>query len=73
LDVAGSVDKGAEKIRLTKELEQLDKVIAGSEARLANEAFTSKAPPKVIEGARAQLAENQAKRDELRRLLAALG
>ena len=73
LDVVGSVDKTAERGRLSKELEQLGKVIAGSEARLANEAFTSKAPTNVIEGARQQLAENQAKCKELRRLLAALG
>lgn len=51
---------------------QLNKVIASSEAKLANEAFTSKAPAAVIEGARKQLAENQAKREELKRLLEAL-
>jgi valyl-tRNA synthetase len=39
---------------------------------LSNESFTSKAPANVIEGARKQLAENHAKRDELRRLLDAL-
>jgi valyl-tRNA synthetase len=66
------IDKAAESARLSKELEQLDKVIASSEARLANEAFTAKAPAAVIDGARKQLAENQAKREELRRLLAAL-
>jgi valyl-tRNA synthetase len=69
----GTVDKGAERVRLGKELANLDKVIASSEARLANEAFTSKAPANVIEGAKKQLAENQAKREELKRLLTALG
>jgi valyl-tRNA synthetase len=73
LDIAGSVDKGAERIRLGKEIEKLSNVIANSEAKLANEAFVSKAPAKVIEGAKAQLAENVAKREELKRLLAALG
>jgi valyl-tRNA synthetase len=72
LNVVGAVDKAAESAKLNKELEQLDKVIASSEARLANEAFTSKAPAAVIDGARKQLAENQVKREELRRLLAAL-
>ncbi len=66
------VDKAAESLRLNKELENLTKIIAGSEAKLANEAFTSKAPANVIDGARKQLAENQAKRDELKRLLVAL-
>jgi valyl-tRNA synthetase len=64
-----AVDKPAERLRLSKELEKLDQHIAGQEAKLANEAFTSKAPAKVVEGARAQLVENLAKREELRRLL----
>jgi len=68
-----SIDKGAERIRLGKELEKLTQHIASQEAKLANEAFVAKAPAKVIEGARAQLAENVAKREELKRLLAALG
>jgi valyl-tRNA synthetase len=73
LDLASTVDAGAEKIRLAKELEQLTKHIAGTEARLANKAFTDKAPPAVIDGARKQLAEQQAKRAELERLLKGLG
>jgi valyl-tRNA synthetase len=73
LDLASTVDVGAEKTRLTKELEQITKHIAGTEARLANQAFVSKAPPAVLEGAKKQLAEQQAKRTELERLLKALG
>ncbi len=73
LDLASAVDAGAEKARLAKELEQLAKHIAGTEVRLANEAFVSKAPPAVLEGARRQLADQQAKRNELERLLKVLG
>jgi valyl-tRNA synthetase len=73
LDLASTVDAGAEKVRLTKELEQITKHIAGTEARLANQAFVSKAPPAVLEGARKQLAEQQAKRAELERLFKSLG
>ena len=73
LGLASTVDVGAEKIRLTKELDQLTKHIAGTEARLANEAFVSKAPPAVLEGARKQLADQKAKHAELGRLLKALG
>jgi valyl-tRNA synthetase len=73
LDLASAVDAGAEKVRLTKELDQLAKHIAGTEARLSNEAFVSKAPPAVLEGARKQLADQKAKRAELERLLKALG
>jgi len=73
LDLASTVDVAAERIRLTKELDALTKHIAGTEARLANEAFVSKAPPAVLEGARKQLADQKAKHAELQRLLAALG
>ncbi len=73
LDLASTVDAGAEKVRLARELEQISKHIAGTEARLANQAFVSKAPPAVLEGARKQLADQQAKRAELERLLKSLG
>jgi valyl-tRNA synthetase len=73
LDLAGTVDAAAEKLRLVKEVETLAKHIAGTEARLANQAFVSKAPPAVLEGARKQLADLQAKKAELERLCAALG
>ncbi|HEY1107535.1 MAG TPA: valine--tRNA ligase, partial [Opitutaceae bacterium] len=73
LDLASTVDVGAEKVRLSKELEQISKHIAGTEARLSNEAFVSKAPPAVLEGARKQLADQKAKKAELERLLKSLG
>jgi valyl-tRNA synthetase len=72
LDLASTVDAGAEKVRLSKELDQLSKHIAGTEARLSNEAFVSKAPPAVLDGARKQLADQKAKRGELERLLKSL-
>lgn len=49
------------------------KHIAGTDARLSNEAFVSKAPPAVLDGARKQLADQKAKRGELERLLKSLG
>jgi valyl-tRNA synthetase len=73
VDLASSVDVAAERIRMTKEIDALAKHIAGTEARLANQAFVSKAPAAVLEGARRQLSEQQAKRAELERLLRALG
>ncbi|ATC65348.1 valine--tRNA ligase [Nibricoccus aquaticus] len=72
LDTGVKVDAAAEKARLTKELEAITKHVSGTEARLANVAFTSKAPAAVLDGARKQLAEQQAKRAELERLLKAL-
>jgi valyl-tRNA synthetase len=73
LDRAASIDVAAEKQHLNKELEALARHIAGTEARLSNPAFTGKAPPEVLAGARRQLAEQQAKRSELTRLLESLG
>ncbi len=66
-------DPAAEKAKLVKDLETIAKHVAATEARLANKAFTDKAPAAVLEGARKQLADQQAKQAELQRLLAALG
>jgi valyl-tRNA synthetase len=51
--------------RKQKELDQLDKNIASLERQLSDAAFLAKAPPKVVEGMRAKLAEYQAKRDKM--------
>ena len=73
LEQSGVVDVAAETQRLTKELEKIDKVVAAGEAKLTNETFVSKAPPQILEGARKQLEEAKAKRDELSRMLKTLG
>ncbi|MFP6893816.1 MAG: valine--tRNA ligase, partial [Opitutales bacterium] len=73
LDLASGIDLDAERARLDKEIANLCKVVASTEARLSNESFTAKAPPEVIEGARRQLAENQAKLRENQIALKALG
>lgn len=73
LDLAGSLDVEAEKERLTKEAEKLEKVVQSGEAKLKNEKFVSNAPAEVVQGARDQLAENQAKLEEIRKLIASLG
>ncbi len=73
LELAGTVDVAAEKIRLAKELTKLEQAVAAGEAKLTNDAFVSKAPPKILEGARKQLDDAKAKRDEIARMLATLG
>jgi valyl-tRNA synthetase len=73
LELSGTVDVAAEKIRLAKELAKLEQAVAAGEAKLTNEAFVSKAPPKILEGARKQLDEAKAKRDEIARMLNTLG
>ena len=72
LDLASAVDVEAEKERLNRELSKVEKIISGAESRLKNEAFLSKAPKDVVEGARNQMAANCEKRAEIERLLAAL-
>ncbi|MDP0498873.1 MAG: valine--tRNA ligase [Verrucomicrobiota bacterium JB022] len=73
LDLASAIDVAAEKERLGKELAKLEKGIQSGEAKLNNEKFVSSAPANIVEGARAQLAETKAKKEEIERLLASLG
>ena len=61
LNLAGAVDLEKEKAKLTKELEQLQKYVVSTEAKLANAEFTSKAPAKVIDEMKAKLTEAQEK------------
>ena len=49
------VNKEAELKRLGEMAAKLEGMIKGGEAKLNNEAFVSKAPAKIIEGAKAQL------------------
>jgi valyl-tRNA synthetase len=48
---------GRDRARLEKELVEAEGHLAAARARLANEAFTGKAPPAVVEGARTREAE----------------
>ena len=72
LDLSSSIDVEAEKKRLSKELEKLNKLVAVGENKLKNPKFVESAPEKVVEGARKQLAETTEKRDETLRILESL-
>ncbi len=72
VDVKGAVDVEAETKRLQKEKAKLEGAIKSAQARLSNEAFTSKAPQNVIDGAKKQLDENLAKLAEIEKLIANL-
>ncbi len=72
LDLSGSVDTAAEKEKLSKEKQKLEGLINSTQARLSNEAFTSKAPKNVIEGAQKQLEDYKGKIAEIDRLLASM-
>jgi valyl-tRNA synthetase len=58
-------DAKADPARLQRDIDQLKKNIANHGRQLSDEAFLAKAPPKVIEGMRAKLAEYKA---QLRKL-----
>jgi valyl-tRNA synthetase len=72
LDLSSSIDVEAEKARLTKELEKLNKLVAAGEGKLKNPKFVDGAPAEIVEGARKQLAEVIGKRDETKRILESL-
>jgi len=72
LNLAESIDIDAQRQRLSKELEKLKKLVHIGASKLKNERFMSKAPPQVVEGAKKQLAETQAKFEEVKRLLSSL-
>jgi valyl-tRNA synthetase len=48
---------GRDRARLERELAGAQGLLAAARARLANEAFVSKAPPAVVEAAKARAAE----------------
>ena len=73
LDLASGIDLDAERARLDKEITKLQKVVASAQARLANESFTAKAPENVVQGARDQLVQTQAKLAETQAARRALG
>ncbi len=73
LDLAGLIDVAAEKERLNKELESVEKYYKGIEMKLANEEFVKNAPVAVVAGEKAKMAEAQEKLNKLKAQLESLG
>jgi valyl-tRNA synthetase len=67
------IDKTAERARLQKELEGLEREMENKRRQLGNEAFLQKAPPHVVEGLRKRLAELEVLWEKIRRALDHLG
>ena len=59
------IDVAAERERLIKELEKIEKQLASAQARLGDEQFLSKAPPHVVEGLRKQAEEATILREKI--------
>jgi len=64
VNLEGFVDKSAEKTRLQKGIEKLQKGLASSQAKLANTTFVESAPAQVVAGVRATM-ESQLKELEI--------
>jgi valyl-tRNA synthetase len=69
-DESTSASAAADRARLEKELAEAEGFLEAARARLGNEAFTSRAPAQVVEGARAREAELA---DQVERLHERLG
>ncbi len=67
------IDVAAERLRLTKELEQIEKEIGNGQRQLGNQQFLSKAPAKVVEGMRKRSTELEVLREKIRSQLDELG
>ncbi len=72
MPLEGLVDIAAELAKLEKQKKDLEGWIAGSKAKLSNEKFVSKAPPKVIEDSKKLLAENEEKLNRVNDMISAL-
>jgi valyl-tRNA synthetase len=71
-DLADAVDAGAERERLMKLVGDLDKSIAALTARLSNPGYADKAPAKLVQQTRDELARQQAEREQAAAALGSL-
>ncbi|MFA5359612.1 MAG: valine--tRNA ligase [Patescibacteria group bacterium] len=62
----GAVDAEKEKIRIEKEISNLEKIIASAEVRLANKEFTDKAPAEIVKKEKEKLKNWQAELKSLK-------
>jgi valyl-tRNA synthetase len=67
------IDVAAERERLTKELEKIEKEQANGQRQLANEQFLAKAPAKVVDGLKARAEELKVLREKTLAQLKELG
>jgi valyl-tRNA synthetase len=72
LPLAGMVDLAKERQRLTTEIEEVTKGIAGSDKLLANKDFLAKAPAQVVERERSKLADYHQRQAKLQERLRSL-
>ncbi|MGA9963200.1 MAG: hypothetical protein WBP66_12710, partial [Azonexus sp.] len=67
------IDVAAERERLAKEIEKLEKQISIAQGKLANEGFVARAPGSVVEQEKQRVADFSATLEKLKPQLAKLG
>lgn len=67
------IDIAAERERLAKEIEKIEKQVASDQSKLANEGFVARAPAAVVEQTKQRVAEFTATLEKLKPQLAKLG
>lgn len=72
LDLSGTIDIGAERKRLTKDLEAAQKEKAQATGKLGNEAFLAKAPDNVVDKIRGRLTKAESDIERITGQLASL-
>jgi valyl-tRNA synthetase len=70
--MVGAVDPAQERQRLTKQLADIEKQLAGTDAKLANESFVAKAAPIAVQRERDRQKQLQEQREKIQALLRAL-
>ena len=70
--MVGAVDAAQERQRLTKQLADIDKQLAGTDAKLANENFVAKAAPVAVQRERDRQLQLREQREKIQALLRAL-
>ncbi|MDP8232016.1 MAG: valine--tRNA ligase, partial [Candidatus Zophobacter franzmannii] len=72
LSLEGLIDMEAERAKLLKQIDKLEKEFGGIERKLGNEKFISKAKPEIVEKEKAKYNEVKDKLDKTRELLVGL-
>ncbi len=67
------INIAAERDRLTKELEKIEREIANGQRQLSNEQFLAKAPPHVVDGIRKRAQDLTVQQEKTKSQLSALG
>jgi len=72
LDLAGFIDVAAEKVRLNKEVGDVETYLKGLEIKLGNDDFAKNAPAEIVAKERKKMAESQEKLKKLKEQLNSL-